>query len=329
MRKVALLIHGPFAGNCFQRIAASLSSARASGHGPYDRIIVSTYVADAARTGRVVDRAFSTPAVELVACSDLANPGFFNINRQVHVVQRALQLLDADCFVIKLRNDQCVNFSKLTRVLAAVDYLRNAPDRLITTNCYTRSDRLYHPSDMFLCATQRVLGEYYALPYQTSTHMDCVLSIARSHADEATTVMSGAPEELLFRNYLAHRGWAFADTHDDSLAAIRRYCQVVNTWDIGLTWSKRRTPFRRADTLVLPYSFTMPPFPDGPVETARCWSRHHIHGGRPTFRDGFYLGLSKTLWRLSGGRIRGPNYLKNRLIRIRTSISKHLGRRAA
>lgn len=329
MSRATLLIHGPFAGNCYQRIADSLSQSASNPACPIEKIVVSTYQGDAQRTEQLLRTAFVGKNVEVASFPDVANPGFYNINRQVHLVQNALRQLDNDSLVIKLRNDQCVNFTKLHKVLGGFNYLSDTPDKIVTTNCYTRSDRLYHPSDMFLCALSKTLSKYYSLPYQTQTHMDCVLSIAQQHARTPMKAMPGAPEELLFRNYLKHQGWSFSETQADSLAAIREYCYVANSWDVELTWTKQRTPFRGADTLVLPYRFTMEPFPGGPRETAKCWSRHEIHGGSPSLLDIYYLRMSDTLWKLSGGKMREPDYLKRRIIKLSKSITKRLRRDAA
>jgi hypothetical protein len=141
--------------------------------------------------------------------------------------------------------------------------------------------------------------------------------------------MPGAPEELHFRNYLSTQDWRFLETAEDSLASIRRYFYVANTWDISLRWSKRRTPFWGANSLILPYWFRMPPFPGGPEEQARCWARHEIAGTIPTLRDVYFMKLSQGLWKLSKSRISEKGYARRRLNSIRRSIAKRVKLRAA
>jgi hypothetical protein len=329
MGEIVLVLHGPFIGNCYERIAASVSRACAKGEARFDRMIVSTYHADAARTQRLLKTQCPSSHFELLSGPDIAIPGFYNVNRHVYLVNRALQVVAAESFVVKLRNDQCVNFSKLGRLLASLNYLRDATDRIVTTNCYTRADRLYHPSDMFLCGTRLTLSEYFSLPYQHRTHMDSVLAIAHQHGTSPMKALPGAPEELLFRNYLTLKGWKCGDTQADSLAAIRRYCHVINTWDIDMTWTKRRTPFRRAGTVILPYFFRQPPFPGGPLESARCWSRHEVEGVAPTAKDLFFLGLSRCLWAVAGNKLRETDYFRTRLRKLRGSLAKRWRRLAA
>jgi hypothetical protein len=322
MGDIVLVLHGAFIGNCYERIAASVSQAVARRDARLDRVIISTYDTDSVRTRSFFETTCPSWNFEVLSGPDVANPGFFNINRHVYLVNQALAVVARGSFVVKLRNDQCVNFSKLGQLLASLNYLQDTADKILTTNCYTRADRLYHPSDMFLCGTRTALGEYYSLVYQRRTHLDCVLATVQQQAASPMQALPGAPEELLFRNYLMVKGWKCLDTQADSLAAIRRYCRVVNTWDIDMTWAKKRVPLRRAGTIVLPYFFREPPFPGGPIESARCWSRHDIEGVAPTFKDLLYLGLSRCLWTVGGNKLCKRGYLRQRLRKLRGSIGK-------
>lgn len=327
MVDATLLIHGPLAGHCLDRTAAAVRAARGRSDLRLDRIVVSTYPDDADRAGGLIREHLPGHDVGVVTRPDVANPGFYNVNRQVSLVNAGLEAVDESALVIKLRIDQCVDFRRLGRVLESLRPAAGS-DRILTTNCYTRADRLYHPSDMFLCGGRGPLRAYYSLPYQSLTHMDCVLAAVNATSrGRLAHGLPGAPEELLFRHYLGTRGWQCRDTPDDSLAAIRRHCHVVNTWDIGLTWTKRRSPWRPAHSVILPYAFKARPFPGGPVERARCLSRHEVQGGPPTLADVCHLLLAAFLWKVGDQKPFRPGYLRHRMQLLNRSIRKRLPRR--
>ena len=71
---------------------------------------------------------------------------------------------------------------------------------------------------------------------------------------------------------------------------------MINSWDIDLTWHKKRNyPFKKADEVILPHYLTLPPFPGAPIERARCFFRHDFKG-RMNCRDFFYMLKSRFLW---------------------------------
>jgi hypothetical protein len=180
--------------------------------------------------------------------------------------------------------------------------LKGETGKILTTNCFTRRDRLYHPSDMFLCGSGKLLKEYYSLPYQTATHRDVQLRIMEMENNGVSQRLSmlHAPESMLFKHFLSVRNWDFKFTDEDSLAAIRKYCHLVNSWDIDYCWSKKRTPFIKEGGLILPQNgFVSRPFEGGPEERNACYNSWDVYDEAPTLTDRKYYALSKALFGLS------------------------------
>ena len=89
MKEIVLLLHGPFGGNGYSQIFASLNKT-----GYFSKIIISTYVSDKRKTIEEVDLLNKTNIpVEYIFSKDVINPGYFNLNRQVICVSKGLQLV--------------------------------------------------------------------------------------------------------------------------------------------------------------------------------------------------------------------------------------------
>ena len=112
---IAVLIHGPYAGNAYKEIFRSLKAIKDK----ISRIIISTYIADKADTEKALEEYKHIHNIKVVYNKDLINPGYFNLNRQIFTVKNGLDAIDdKNCLVIKLRNDQWFNPKKLLRVLS-------------------------------------------------------------------------------------------------------------------------------------------------------------------------------------------------------------------
>lgn len=296
LNKLSVIVHGPYSGNILDEILSSLHTA--SGEVNDIEIVLSVYVVDAEKTSSLCEKYAKKLRIRTVECKDLINPGYFNINRHLYSVNSAVQTIDADRFVIKLRNDQNVSWKRLFRILKKIRYLEGDRKRLITTNCFTRKDRLYHPSDMFLCAWQPTMQVYFSAPMMMQTHLNCqfgmIQKIKNSYDHFSEYVIS--PESELFRHYLRRLEWKMAETTEDSYLAIKTYCHVLNTWDINLCWAKKRTPLCPAGSLIYPHYFRVSPFAGAPVENAECYSRADF-SGKMTMKDRYYIRASKFLWR--------------------------------
>ena len=300
MANIVLLQHGPKGEDCVTRTCEKLASAKDL----LDKHTVSvvfqhydtdkTYAQEALRSYQKLGY-----PVTLVETTDLFNPGFYNINRQAYTVSQALQHVNDDDIIIKLRNDQCIDFRKLFHKLTPLHFFESPIQKIVTTNCFTRRDRLYHPSDMFLCSSGKLLKQYYSLPIQEETHTDIVLKITEMERKGLSQRLSmiHAPESQLFVHFLKCQGWDFAYTDEDSLKAIQKYCVVLNSWDIDFCWEKKRTPGIKAGGIILPQNnFALPPFPGAPVETIACYDAQDIHGGHRHVLDILYIRLSKVLF---------------------------------
>ena len=115
--RLALLIHGPFADNCYVQIFKRLQQLPQNVLDKMQIIIVG-YVSDKPK----IEKVFSTIQIDrnkikFVFVRDLFNPGYFNINRQVMCVTEGLKSVSGDPVVIKLRNDQSINFVNLFTLL--------------------------------------------------------------------------------------------------------------------------------------------------------------------------------------------------------------------
>lgn len=294
--KIFLLLHGPFSGNTYDKIFCNIGKIPKSILNDFSVTLVS-YVADYEKTKNLVEsiNTMNLP-VSIVQCKDLINPGFFNINRQIFTVSSGLKTIPSDSFVIKLRNDQFIDFRKFFHLLDKIKYFSNHKEKLLTTNCFTRKDRLYHPSDMFLCAMQPILLKYYSCPLSRQTQESCIFEMreALEKGEQFAKIMH-APEMDLFKSYLQLNQWEIKNTQEDSYNAIKKYCYVVNAWDINLKWGKKRTPLKPAGALIYPQYFSISPFVGAPVEKASCYCRSDFNGSK-TLKDVFMIAESKFLW---------------------------------
>ena len=294
--KIYLLIHGPYEGNAYQEIFEHLRRL-----GKHDReklsVIAVVYQADREKTMQCLQKIGILDEMRLVFVKDLINPGFYNINRQIHTVQSGLKKITENAFVIKLRNDQWVDFPKLFHIFKKLSWLKEDREMIITTNCYTRKDRLYHPSDMFLCAWKEELEQYYSCPLQPITHVGQMMELVELTQKDRKQWNQKfvCPEILLAKNYLKQKGWHFRYKNSDSYEALRRYFLLLNSWEIGLRWKKKRNPLLGAGSIILPCYFDLAPFQGAPIERARCYTAADF-GRRVTRKDNYYLFLTKVLF---------------------------------
>lgn len=292
--EITLLIHGPFCGSALKEISASFISWPL--HTKAEVILVA-YVHDLEDTQTALQALPMGPQCRVIAAKDLLNPGFFNINRQLVTVQTGLKAISPERFVIKLRNDQWVDFNRLQAELEQRGWLRESPEKLLTTNCFTRVDRLYHPSDMFLCAWQPALALYYSAPLMSQTHLDTEHEILRRIAGgEPLERAFICPEIYLFQNYLKAKGWQLAYTKQDSYNALKQYFCMVNSWEIDFRWKKARTPYRGEGAVILPQYWRWPPFAGMEDENIACYLRSDFEG-QLTHNDKKYFKQSKRVWK--------------------------------
>ncbi len=292
IKKISLLIHGPYEGNAYNEIFESIDKIDKD----IREIVVSTYIADYENTEKALSAFKHQHALKVMYSKDLINPGYFNLNRQIVTVNTGLSNISDDAIVIKLRNDQWCDMLKLIDIIKNI-YVSKEFKKIISTNCYTRQDRLYHPSDMFLCGWKEALSEYYSIPLQEKTHLDCQLEMIdtlRTTTEEFKTFLI-SPESELFRGYLKLKDWKFLETEEDSYNALKKYIYLINTWDINLRWIKARNAFLPGKTIILPYTFSLAPFLDAPLEHARCYARHNFQG-HVTLRDIYFLIYSRGIF---------------------------------
>lgn len=291
--KITLLVHGPFAGNALYEIIDSLCAW------PIHReihLVFVVYTADLEETNDLLKKIENCPPYKIVSVKDLINPGFFNINRQLVTVFAGLQEIPKDHFVIKLRNDQWLDFLSLHKELEKRNWLWDEQDRFITTNCFTRRDRLYHPSDMFLCGWQPALALYYSAPQMWMTHLDCENRIQKQCSEGVPFSKAFiCPEKYLFQNYLFAKGWELQYTESDSYNALKRYFHLINSWEICLRWKKDRTPYKGPGAIILPQYWKWPPFSGVEDEEIACYLRSDFEGIM-TKTDKHYLAESKRIW---------------------------------
>lgn len=288
-----LLIHGPFGGNALPEIINSFCAWPAHKE---TGIVLVVYTDDVQKTQELLNQMDNCPPYKMVVVKDLINPGFFNINRQLVTVSAGLREIPEDHFVIKLRNDQWVDFSLLEQELTVRDWLDGNRDQIITTNCFTRRDRLYHPSDMFLCGWQPTLNVYYSAPQMSMTQLDCENSIIKKCSEGVPFSRAFVcPEIYLFQNYLRTKGWELQYTEEDSYQALKQYCRLINSWEICLRWKKDRTPYKGEGAVILPQYWHWPPFPGMEDEDISCYLRSDFEG-EFTRQDKRYLKESKAVW---------------------------------
>ena len=283
--KIALLIHGPFETEWLVAIKQQILNF----NNKFNQIILVSYIADLEKYERLLKQLNLENLVKIVTIKDTLNPGFFNINRQLISVEAGLKNIEDESFIIKLRNDQCANFNEL------VKYYKT--NKIITTNCFTRIDRLYHPSDMLLCGNKNDLLDLFSMPKMQETHLMIEMKNKKLCKENPTlNYLPIAPESELFRNYLKLKKWDIKETSEDSYNAIKEYYIVVNSWNIDFRWHKQRTNLCPPDYLILPHYFRAAPFQDGPVENVRCYLQTDFTGQFLTIKDIFYLFLSKFVW---------------------------------
>lgn len=320
--KIALLIHGPLSNNALQRINLSLNNVNC-----INRIDIVSYKLDKSKLLDELSSLNNLKEAHVVLIKDLINPGFYNINRQISCVAAGLRQIPNDFFVIKLRIDQVVDFDKLINIIKNNYELLNS-GKIITTNCFTRVDRLYHPSDMFLAGRVDVLRSYYSAPLMDETHSQVQMQImeeTETHKGKCLYGISVCPESYLFRCYLKVNGWAVKNTQEDSYLALKKYFIIVNTWDVELRWAKYcNWPFKHNFQIVLPHTFLVEPFEGAPLESAKCYSRSDFYGEK-TFKDRFYLFSSLLRWKLWVENQDGPYWhykIKNLMIKEKIIFQK-------
>ncbi|WP_294378827.1 WavE lipopolysaccharide synthesis family protein, partial [uncultured Clostridium sp.] len=111
IKKICILLHGPFHENAYVEIFNRISKIKKELLKSIS-IIVVCYVSDYERTVNIMKN-INDINIKIVKVKDVVNPGFFNINRQIVSVRTGLKNIEVDCFVVKLRNDQYINFIKL------------------------------------------------------------------------------------------------------------------------------------------------------------------------------------------------------------------------
>ena len=294
LSKVIVLLHGAYAGSAYEEIFSSMLKVQSN----IDKVVISTYIADQEKTKAMCKKYESIFDIKYIFTKDLFNPGYFNINRQIVTVRRGLERIVDGKIVVKLRNDQWCNFRKLFNILKN-SYVVCQNTKIISTNCFTRKDRFYHPSDMFLCAKKELLYEYYSMPLQLKSHDNYQLDMLRKmeESNEKFESVLVSPESELFKNYLIVKGWKLKYTQEDSYQAIKKYIMLINTWDINLKWNKQRNAFLPAKTIILPYRFNLEPFEGAPSEQAECYSRSDFYGHK-TVRDRVFILFSNFVFDL-------------------------------
>lgn len=303
MTKLVLLQHGPQETHWTDKTCDELCHAK-DALARYDFSVVIQHYDNDDAYAQTAKKAYGALglAVRTVSTSDLFYTGFFNIFRHVYTVSETLKAIDDDAIVIKLRNDQVVDFNKLLHKLEKIGFFENPFDRLVTTNCYTRRDRHYHPSDMFMCATALFLKEYFSLPLIQETHMDVQLRIfeMESQAVPSQKSMLLSPESQLFTHFLKGRQWNLLYTDEDSLNALRKYCLILNSWSIDFRWNKERTPGVPAGGMILPHTdYRCTPFPGGPLEMANCYTESDFMGRNMTQEEISYTQKARQAFRIS------------------------------
>ena len=259
-KKFCIIIHGPLEEDFFEKnIGAILKQKKEL------KVVISTYKKDAEKSLSLIQKRKvpNNICFDVIHSDDVFNPGFFNINRQINLVNAALDKIDSEYFLIKVRMDQSIDYNSFFKLLSK--YETEVDDKLITTNCYTRADRWYHPSDMFLAGDFNVIRNYYPQTFFKETHMDNILMLRELVRNgQERDYYQYWPESRLFVNFILKRGDEILMTHDDSLQKLKKHTFIINTWDISLKWKK----FLKGLVPVLPYSFKMSPFRDGPMEDA-------------------------------------------------------------
>lgn len=280
----ALLIHGPFNDNWLEKIQKQINKFQHK----FRQIILVSYFDDLNLYKEKIEK-LKLNNIKIVTVKDLINPSFFNINRQILCVNSGLKEINDDFYVFKLRVDQAVDFNKVVKFIDE--------NKIITTNCYSRIDRPYHPSDMFLAGKASLLKEYYSLPFENKTHLMIELeNVDLCKKNPELTYVPIAPESMLCRNFLQKKGWEIKNSKMDSLNALKKYFIILNSWNIDFRSKKIRATKFWKNSLILPHYFRALPFENGPIENARCFMQHDLIGENPTLKDLAFLVLSKFIW---------------------------------
>lgn len=291
MKDISLVIHGEGCRHWLEKIFKDLKKSEIV----FKEIVIVSYHHDMKIYNDFLKSNQLVAKIKLISCFDLLNPGFFNINRQINCVREGLKHVSHDSFVIKLRNDQSINFSL---VASHLDKLKTS--MILTTNCYTRSDRLYHPSDMLLAGKKSDLEKYFSCPFMTNTHLGYMLQVEKEFEDSnySLKALDCTPESYLFKNYIKSNGWDIKNTKEDSLSSMKKFIYLVDSWNIDFRWKDNRVPFLPKGSLVLPYYFDLAPFRNGPVEKCRCINNHKLLSKSPSIKDFYFISLSKFVYGL-------------------------------
>lgn len=285
VNKISVIIHGPLEEDFLEKNLNALQKQLSD-----VKVFISTYKKDAEKVQNLLNNKnlYIRDNIKVLGCDDVFNPGFFNINRQINLVNAALNVIDKDSFVIKVRMDQTVNFSSLMRMVKT--FSSDVNGKLITTNCYTRADRWYHPSDMLLAGDYKVLRDYYPVDFFKETHMDNILLIRElvknNHVKDFYNYW---PESRLFTNFVKKRGGVIKESAEDSLEKLKTHVFVINSWDVSLKWKK----FLKGWIPVLPYTFKMAPFRDGPEEDAYNFKASDLNAVPSKTKECVFIRLSK------------------------------------
>lgn len=283
--KYALLIHGPFSTQWMSQIKKQIADFKLG----FEKIVLVAYQDDYDKYCELLKKLQLENSIEVIVVKDTINPGFFNINRQLLCIKAGLGAFDDNTYVFKLRNDQSVDFNTVAKHLNDT--------KIITTNCFTRKDRLYHPSDMFLCAKANLLKELYSMPLMSGTHLMIEFKNKKAYEQNpGLKALPYAPESILCRHYLKMKNWDCKETVQDSFDAIKKYYTVLNSWNIDYRWHKKRTHLCPKDYIILPHYFTTAPFAGIPPEKASCYKETDFNGRFLSIKDAYYLAFSKFVW---------------------------------
>jgi hypothetical protein len=252
MSKIVLLIHGPFSDYAINSLAKYEKL--------FHQVVISGYKADES------DWQPFAKSRTLVLSEDVINPGPWNVNRQLNLVSAGLREIDPDAMVLKLRSDQRVHLRKVTKYLEKHLEVFKGTSKYFSTNCFTRIDRLYHPSDMFIAGSQSTLAKLFGISQSQSTQLDAEILVRRlMERGEDPNLAYLWPESYIFTKYLAENHWDVLGTYEDSKNALARYVIIANSFSIRLRWEKKALHF------VFPFTATKyPPFFGGPLEDAVC-----------------------------------------------------------
>ncbi|WP_239375028.1 WavE lipopolysaccharide synthesis family protein [Snodgrassella gandavensis] len=291
MKDISLVIHGDGSRHWLKQIFKDIKRANIK----FKEIVIVSYKHDMQLYNHFLQSNKLDCEIKLVPCLDLLNPGFYNINRQINSIKIGLTNVSHNSYVIKLRNDQSVNF---VSVISHLNKLKTS--MILSTNCFTRLDRLYHPSDMLLAGKKNDLVKYFSCPLMTNTHLGHILQNQKEFEASNYTLkaLECTPESYLFKNYIKLNGWHEKRTQEDSLLSMRKFIYLVNSWDIGYRWKESRTPFLPKGSLILPYYFDMAPFENGPVEKCRCLNKHEFMNKTSSIKDIYFILLSKLVYGL-------------------------------